>query len=281
MYEYETLLVDVDDVGVATVTLNRPDKMNTFNLAMDKEFFEALHALDADDNVRAIVVTGAGRAFSAGVDMSEGNPFDQDAHAAHDEALGTSSDTIDARTALWRLPTPIIGAINGAAVGAGLTVATMFDINIVNEEAKLGFVFTRRGILPDAAIHWTLPKLVGLQRALELLMSGRMFLGTDAAEYGLALEAVPADDVVARAQEVARDIAVNAGPTVVGLTKQLTHHYLGEPSRGGAMQQETRLVWWSGTQPDAMEGVMSFMEKRTPEWKGTKHPDLPESLDLR
>jgi enoyl-CoA hydratase/carnithine racemase len=176
--QYETLLVEHDDVGVATVTLNRPDKLNAFDLTLDREFFEAMHRLDADEDVRVIVVTGAGKAFCAGVDLSQGNPFDKDAHAAHDESLGTSSDTIDRRAGLWRLPTPIIGAVNGAAVGAGLTLTTLFDLNVVAEDAKLGFVFTRRGILPDASIHWLLPRLVGIQRALELLMTGRMFSGS-------------------------------------------------------------------------------------------------------
>jgi enoyl-CoA hydratase/carnithine racemase len=278
---WETLLVDVDEVGVATITLNRPDKLNAITLDMDREFFECMRSLDTDPGVRVIVVTGAGRAFCAGVDMSEGNPFDQEAHADHDESLGTSSETIDDRAGLWRLATPIIGAINGAAVGAGLTIATLFDVNIAAEDAKLGFVFTRRGILPDASIHWLLPRLVGVQRALELLMTGRTFTGAEAAEMGLVLRAVPADQVLVTAQELARDIAVNTSPLAAGLAKRLTHQFLGEPSRGAAMRLETRLVWWSGEQPDAMEGVMSFMEKRTPEWKTDKHTDLPESIDWR
>lgn len=278
---WETLLVDVDDVGVATLTLNRPDKLNAITLEMDREFFACLKQLDADPGVRAIVVTGAGRAFCAGIDMSAGNPFDQEAHTEHDESLGTSSEAIDDRAGLWRLATPVIGAINGAAMGAGLTIATLFDINIAADDAKLGFVFTRRGILPDASIHWLLPRVVGVQRALELLMTGRTFTGAEAAEMGLALKAVPKDEVLTTAQELARDIAINASPLAVGVTKRLTHHFLGEPDRGRAMQQETRLVWWSGEQPDAMEGVMSFMEKRAPEWKTDKHAELPEQIDWR
>jgi len=278
---WNTLLVDIDDVGVATVTLNRPDKLNAITLEMDREFFECMKKLDAEPEVRAIVVTGAGRAFCAGVDMSEGNPFDQEAHAEHDESLGTSSETIDERAALWRLATPVIGAINGAAVGAGLTIATLFDVNIAAEDAKLGFVFTRRGILPDASIHWLLPRLVGVQRALELLMTGRTFTGAEAAEMGLVLRAVPADEVLAAARELARDIAVNTSPLAVGVAKRLVHHYLGESSRGDAIRQETKLVWWSGEQPDAMEGVMSFMQQRAPEWKTDKHTELPEPIDWR
>ena len=233
---YETLLTEVDDVGVATLTLNRPDKLNAFNLTMDREFFEAVAALDADPGIRAIVVTGAGRAFCSGIDLSEGNPFDAQAHDAHDSSLGTSSATIDDRAGLWRLATPVIGAINGAAVGAGLTVATLFDLNVVAEDAKLGFVFTRRGILPDAGIHWLLPRLIGVQRALDLLMTGRTFTGREAADMGLALEAHPADDVLERARQLARSIAVNTSPLTTGLVKRLTHHFLGETDRGAAMR---------------------------------------------
>ncbi len=175
----------------------------------------------------------------------------------------------------------MIGAINGAAVGAGLTVATLFDVNIAAEDAKLGFVFTRRGILPDASIHWLLPRLVGIQRALELLMTGRTFTGAEAADMGLVLQAVPRDDVLPAAQELARDIAANTSPLATGLAKRLTHQFLGEPSRGDAMQLETRLVWWSGEQPDAVEGVMAFMQKRPPEWKTDKYTELPEPIDWR
>ncbi|HVT64998.1 MAG TPA: enoyl-CoA hydratase-related protein [Mycobacteriales bacterium] len=278
-YSYETVLVDVAD-GVATVTLNRPDQLNSFNWKMDGEFHEAMWKCEADEDVRVIVVTGAGRAFCAGMDLSDGaeDVFGETAHKTHDETFDTTSDRIAERSAFWRMRTPVIGAINGAAVGAGLTITTMFDVRFVAEEAKLGFNFVRRGVVPDASVTWTLPRIVGATRALDLLMTGRMFNGRDAVEYGLALAALPADQVLAAAQEYARDLAANTAPGAVAATKALINRFMENDNRNSAMALETKLVWWSGSQPDAVEGVMSFMEKRPPEWNGSKHADFPEQV---
>ena len=174
--------------------------------------------------------------------------------------------------------TPVIGAINGAAVGAGLTIALLFDVRFVAEQAKLGFVFTRRGVLPDANATWLLSRLIGIGRAIDLLISGRMFSGTDAAAYGIALEALPAEEVLPRAQAYARDLAANTSPAAVAATKALVHRFTEETDRERAMALETKLIWWSGSQPDAIEGVMSFMEKRPPRWSVSKHVDLPERI---
>lgn len=276
---YETLLVEVDELGVATLTLNRPDARNAFDHTMDREFHEAMWELDGDDAVRAIVVTGAGKAFCAGIDLSGGaDVFGADAHEAHDAALGVDADTLPARSAFWTMRTPVIGAINGAAVGAGLTIAMLFDIRVVAADAKLGFVFTRRGILPDANIHWLLPRLVGVERALELLLSGRMFTGEEAVAMGLALRAVPAADVVDDARALAREIARASSPSAVGISKQLLYRGLGETDREASFSRETKLIWWSGTLPDATEGVMSFLERRDPAWTVSKNIALPEEL---
>jgi enoyl-CoA hydratase/carnithine racemase len=276
---YETVLVDVDDHGVATLTLNRPDAMNAFDHTMDREFHEAMWALEADEAVRVIVVTGAGRAFCAGIDMAGGaDVFGADAHAAHDAAQGVDSDTVGDRSAFWRMRTPVIGAINGAAVGAGLTVPMLFDLRIVADDAKLGFVFTRRGIVPDANICWLLPRLVGVERALDLLVSGRMFNGTEAAAMGLALRAVPRDQVLSEALALAHEIATLSAPGAAGLVKQLVYEFLGETDRAAAFARETKVIWWAGEQPDAVEGIMSFLEKRTPAWVTSKHVELPADL---
>lgn len=275
---WETVLVELDE-GVATLILNRPDAMNAFDHTMDREFHEAMWALEADDAVRAIVVTGAGRAFCSGIDLAGGEDvFGAEAHAAHDAAQGVDSDSVPNRSAFWTMRTPVIGAINGAAVGAGLTVPMLFDLRIVAEDAKLGFVFARRGIVPDANIHWLLPRLVGVERALDLLMSGRMFSGAEAVAMGLALRAVPRDQVLKEAQALALELAVHSAPLAVGLVKQLTYEQLGETDRVAAFARETKVIWWSGEQPDAMEGVMSFLERRTPEWTTSKHEPLPEGL---
>lgn len=278
-HEYETVLVDVDDAGVATLTLNRPDALNAFDHTLDREFHEAMWALEADDAVRVIVVTGAGRAFCSGIDLSGGaDVFGADAHAAHDEAQGVDSDSVPDRSAFWTMRTPVIGALNGAAVGAGLTVPMLFDLRIVAEDAKLGFVFTRRGSVPDANITWLLPRLVGLERALELLMTGRTFTGAEAAAMGLALEAVPRDEVLPRALALAHELATWSAPAAVGLVKQLVHESLGETDRKAAFARETKVIWWAGEQPDAMEGVLSFLEKREPAWSTSKHAELPDDL---
>jgi enoyl-CoA hydratase/carnithine racemase len=272
------VLVDVD-AGVATLTLNRPDAMNAFDQPMDREFHEAMWLLDADEAVRVIVVTGAGRAFCSGIDLAGGaDVFGADAHEAHDAAQGVDSDSVPERSAFWRMRTPVIGAINGAAVGAGLTVPMLFDLRIVAVDAKLGFVFTRRGIVPDANICWLLPRLVGVERALELLVSGRMFSGEEAAAMGLALRAVPKEDVLAEAQALAREIATWSAPAAAGLVKQLVYEFLGETDRQAAFARETKVIWWAGEQPDAMEGVMSFLEKREPAWTTSKHAELPAEL---
>jgi enoyl-CoA hydratase/carnithine racemase len=276
--DFETVLVDVD-AGVATLTLNRPDALNAFDPTLDREFHEAMWLLEADESVRAIVVTGAGRAFCSGIDLSAGaDVFGADAHAAHDEAQGVDSDTVPERSAFWTMRTPVIGAINGAAVGAGLTVPMLFDLRIVAEDAKLGFVFTRRGIVPDANVCWLLPRLVGVERALELLVSGRMFSGAEAAAMGLALKAVPREDVLPEALALAREIATWSAPAASGLVKQLVYEFLGETDRAAAFARETKVIWWAGEQPDAVEGVMSFLEKREPAWATSKHVELPADL---
>jgi enoyl-CoA hydratase/carnithine racemase len=254
--DYEHVLVDVTD-GVATVTYNRPDKFNAFNIKMTAEFADAMWSLDGDDSVRAIIVTGAGKGFCSGVDLTESaNPFGEEAQQTHDRELGVDSESIGERYGFWNMRTPVIAAINGAAIGAGLTTALLFDIRIAAEDAKLSFVFTRRGILPEANSLWLLPRLIGVERALELLFTGRTFLGAEAAELGVVSKAVPRDGVV----------------------KELVYRFLGETDRQGAMTLETKLTWWLGTQPDALEGVMSFLQKREPAWTGSKKVALPADV---
>ncbi len=277
--DYETILTEVDDAGVATITLNRPDQRNAVNLRMDKELQDALWGFEADEAIRVIVMTGAGKAFCSGADISGGEAtFGAEAHEAHDRELDLDSDSIAERYALWTMSTPIIAAINGAAIGAGLTLPLLFDIRYAAEDAKLAFVFTRRGIMAEANSTWLLPRLVGLSRGLELLISGRRFSGVEAAEIGLVSRALPRDEVLPAAQELARDIAVNTAPGSVALVKRLVYEGLGQTDRLAAMQRETKITWWVGEQPDAVEGVMSFLERRAPDWKGTKHVVLPEEL---
>jgi enoyl-CoA hydratase/carnithine racemase len=271
--DFETILVDVDR-GVATVTLNRPEMKNAMNLLMEQELHAAMWGLEADDDVRVIVVTGAGDAFCSGFDISDPAAFGADMHEQHDKELGTDSDSVSERVAYWRMATPVVGAINGAAIGAGLTVPMLYDIRFVAEDAKLSFRFTRLGILPDAASHWLLPRMIGVPRAMELLMTGRTFTGAEAVELGLVNYAVPKGEVLAAAQEFAHDLATNCAPASLAMVKRLVNRFLAEPDISAAMALETKLVWWSGEQPDAMEGVMAWMQRRAPEWKLSKH-DAP------
>lgn len=274
----DELLVDVDG-GVATITLNRPDKRNAMTPAMDRTMRESIRSLDADEAVRAIVVTGAGDSFCSGLDISAGaGAFDADAQAAHDEETGFTSDTIHEAWSLWKLPTPTICAINGHAVGAGMSFTLLFDIRYVAEDAKLSFVFSRRGLVSEANSNWLLPRMIGVTRALELLLSGRTFSGREAADWGIAARAFPQADVLPAALELAHDIADNTAPASVSIIKRLVYDGLDQVDRVQSMIDETKLTWWSGQQPDAVEGVMAWLEKRSPKWSGSKRPDLPEDL---
>jgi len=275
---FETLLVDVDG-GVATVTLNRPDAMNAFNFHMTAEFDEAIWALERDDAVRVIVLTGAGKAFSTGIDLAEGgDTFGPDAHERHNAEVGASDSQITDRYSFWTMRTPMIAAINGMAIGAGLTLTFLADIRIVAEDARLRLPFVRLNVLPDANSTWLLPRLVGLSRGMELLLTGRWFTGREAADIGLVSRAVPASDVLAVAQELAKDIATNTGPVAVGVTKQMVYRNLGETDRVAAFTEETKLTWWAGSQPDTVEGVTALMSKRAPQWTQSKHLPIPDDL---
>jgi enoyl-CoA hydratase/carnithine racemase len=265
-YKNEKVLVDVD-AGVATITLNRPDKANSIDAEMAEELVDALWGLDADSAVRAMVLTGAGKTYCAGIDLSGGPvSFERDS---------TSTTEADAAMvvhnfALWRMHTPVIGAINGAAIGAGLTSVMLSDFLFVAEDAKLKFPFSQMGILPEANSLWLLPRLIGVGRALDLLMTGRDFTGREAVEFGLALEAHPADQVLEAAQAYGRRLAESTSPISCTLIKRLTYEYLGETDRSRAMADETDWVWWTATQPDLMEAMTARMEKRDPVWKTSK-----------
>jgi len=276
---FETLLVDVDEGGVAIVTLNRPEAMNAFNLEMTAEFDDAIWSLERDESVRVIVLTGAGKASSTAIDLAAGgDTFGAAAHEEHNVEVGASDSQITDRYAFWTMRTPMIAAINGIAIGAGLTLTFLADIRVVADDARLRLPFVRLNVIPDANSTWLLPRLVGLSRALELLMTGRWFTGQEAADIGLASRAVPAADVLGVALEIAREIAVNAGPVALGVTKQLVYKNLMETDRVAAFTEETRLTWWAGSQPDTMEGVTALMSKRPPQWSQSKHLPLPEDL---
>jgi enoyl-CoA hydratase/carnithine racemase len=261
------------DGATAVIWLDRPDRGNAFTSAMQTELHRQLHHLDSDESVRAVVVTGRGRHFSTGADMEPGATnfaFDDERHRAAREEMA-------ARPRPWELRTPIIAALNGSAVGIGLTFPVQWDIRIVNESAKYGFVFTRRGLIPEQNSLWLLPRLVGFGRALELLLTGRIFTGAEAREFGLATESIPGTEVLARALEVARDIAEATAPAAVGVTKQLAYNMLAETDREAAFYREWEAFRWLGRQDDSAEGVASFLERRSPKFGLSKHIPIPQA----
>jgi enoyl-CoA hydratase/carnithine racemase len=255
----EPVTVGIVD-GVATVTLNRPEKLNTFTGLMGAELGEAYASCDADDAVRAVVLTGAGRAFCAGADMEPGG----DTFAA---PTGEDFSASPVSPPAWDVRKPVIAAVNGHAIGIGLTLAMQCDLRFVAEDAKLGFVHVRRGVLPDAHAHWTVPRAVGVARAADLFLTGRTFSGREAAELGLVNRALAADDVLPAALDVARDIAVHTAPLSVALSKRLlwASPALDREEVGYLETEYHRLVM--GT-PDAREGVLAWLERRDPRWTG-------------
>lgn len=277
---YETIVVErrgQPGQALGVITLNRPERRNAYTPRMGAELRDAFGDLDEDHGIRAIVVTGAGDSFCVGADLSGGaGSFDR---RGEDEQAGRDRDATDRSPAAWELRTPIIGAINGSAVGVGLTLPMQWDVRIVARDAKLGFVFNRRGVMPEANSTWLVPRLIGVSRAMELLLTGRLFSGADAAAMGLASQALDAAEVLPAALALGEDIALNVAPLSAAVTKRLVNRFLSEPDPRAAQALESRLFWWLGQQADAREGVASFLERRAPVWRLSKHAELPFDLD--
>ncbi|MFM1790707.1 MAG: hypothetical protein RLZZ526_1034 [Actinomycetota bacterium] len=259
----QTVLYEVND-GVAVITLNRPQAMNAWTPQLSDELTMAMGAADTDDSVRAIVVTGAGKAFCAGADLSGGE----------EGFRGGEASTYDGpRRWPHHTSKPVVAAINGHAVGVGITYPMLADIRIASETAKIQYAMVRRGILPELGSHVILPRVLGFSKAAELLLTGRMMSGAEAAEIGLVSRAVPADQVLAVAMEMARDIAVNTAPVSVALAKRL----MWEGMNMGIDEMiatEGRIINKLAASPDSVEGVRAFFEKRTPEWSMKVSTDM-------
>ncbi len=267
-HSYETLLVDVDADGVAVVTLNRPERMNAWNDTMGNELSRAFAALDVDDDVRVIVLTGAGRAFCAGADLSGGG----DTFAGTGARAERVPDMFP-----YMVRKPVIAAINGHAVGVGITYPLQCDVRYVAEDAKLQFAFVRRGVIPELGSHTILARVCGLSNAADLLLSGRMFTGREAVELGLASKALPAAEVLPAAMAWARDTAVNAAPLSTAVAKRfLWEGLLDAPYT--TKRKEDPVFAAFGRAPDAAEGVTAFLEKRAPRWKGRVSADYDARL---
>jgi enoyl-CoA hydratase/carnithine racemase len=275
--------------GVLTITLNRPDKLNAFNRAMMEELIAAFDRADADDDVRAVIVTGAGRAFCAGADLSQGaKTFDYAARTDRTEVgQAVAGETVDwsdesvrdgggrVTLRIFNCLKPVIAAINGPAVGIGATMLLPMDIRLASEQARIGFVFNRRGITPEACSSWYLPRVVGISRALEWSMTGRIFPASEALEGGLVRQILPAADLLPAARALALEIAQNCAPVSVALNRQMMWRMLGAAHPMEAHRVDSRAIFSRGASADAKEGVVSFLEKRPAHFVNTVSADMP------
>jgi enoyl-CoA hydratase/carnithine racemase len=284
MSNFETIRLEVED-GIATLTLNRPDKLNAFNTQMMQEMIAAFDQTDADDSVRVVIVTGAGRAFCAGADLSAGGAtFDYSARGGEDKAARTIEGVQRDGGGLLTLRIydslkPVIAAVNGAAVGVGVTMQLAMDIRMASTDARYGFVFSRRGINPEACSSWFLPRLVGVQTALEWCYSGRVFPAQEAHDRGLVRSLHAPEDLLPAARALAREIADNTAPVSIALTRQLIWRMAGASHPMEAHMADSRGIQARGAMPDAKEGVMSFLEKRLPQYPDKVSTDLPDIWD--
>src|SRR3954451_24978345 len=272
---YEEIGYEVAD-GVLTITLNRPDRLNAFTATMGREIIAAFDAADADDDVRAIIVTGAGRGFCAGADLgSGGGTFD-----ARERGYGGDGVPRDGggqvSLRIYESTKPVIAAINGPAVGVGITMTLPMDVRIAAEGAKIGFVFTRRGIVPEAASSWFLPRLVGISQAMEWVSTGRVFTAEEALAGGLVRSVHPADQVVEQARALAREIADNTSAVSVALARRMMWSLLGAAHQMEAHRADSRGMLARGQSDDAREGVTSFLEKRPPQFTDRVSDGLPD-----
>ena len=274
---YEDIRYEIED-SVLTITLDRPEKLNAFNLNMRNELIDALDHADADDNVKAIIFTGEGRAYCAGADLSGGGAtFNRDVNAdgaivndVHRDGGGLVSLRI------FECLKPVIGAINGAAVGVGVTSTLPMDIRLASENARFGFVFARRGIVPEACSSWFLPRVVGISRAAEWCYSGRVFDAAEALEGGLVRSVVPAGELLPLAREIALDIAQNSSAVSVSLTRHMLWRMLGADHPMEAHKVDSRGIQATGASADAREGVESFLEKRDANYTLKPSTDMPD-----
>ena len=253
---------------VATITLNRPERRNAWTRRMGIEMRHALEQADERDDVRAVVVTGAGRDFCVGADLEGGGTVFDEARAAEQEKAERLS------LKAWEVRKPVIAALNGAVAGVGATLPLQWDIRLAGESTRITFVFVKRGLVPEAASTWLLPRLVGMSRAADLLLTGRLISAPEALDMGLVSRVVPDAELLPAAQALARDIAEQTAPVAVALTKQLLWHMTGELDPAAAERLDAQVFGWTTQSPDAREGIRAFLEKRPARWT-MKPADAP------
>jgi len=264
--------------GIATVTLDRPERMNAFTPTMSSELMNIFAEADRNDAIRVVVVTGAGKAFCAGADLSLGaSTFDMCEREGREIPIREHRDR-GGRVALaiFNCRKPVIGAINGHAVGVGITMTLPMDIRIAAADAKIGFVFARRGVVLEACSSWFLPRIVGISRAAELVYTGRVFRAEEEAASGLFNYVLPTEDVLPKALAIAKEIAEQTSAVSVALSKALLWHGLAEKDPQSAHLVDSRCFFWAGRQKDAREGVQSFLEKRPPKFTMSPTADMPD-----
>ncbi|HEX2651359.1 MAG TPA: crotonase/enoyl-CoA hydratase family protein [Burkholderiales bacterium] len=261
---------------ILTVTLNRPDKLNAFTTRMRDELIAAFAAADADDEVRVVIVTGAGRAFCAGADLSAGRETFDFAKRGGPEAAEQRDGGGRVSLAIYGSKKPVIAAVNGAAVGVGVTMTLPMDIRIASTEARFGFVFARRGIVPEACSSWFLPKVVGLSQAAEWLYTGRVFGAEEALAARLVSRVVPPEEVLPAARKLAREIADNTSAVSVALSRQMLWRMAGADHPMEAHKVDSRAIYAMGASDDVKEGIASFKEKRAPRFTMRASKDMPD-----
>ncbi len=273
---YTEIIYEVSD-NIATVTMHRPDKMNAFTGVMMNELLQVFDEIDADDNVRAVIVTGSGRAFCAGADLSHGADTFSDGKLSGRNPTAVRRDGGGMVTLrMFRCNKPIIGAINGAAVGIGATMTLPMDIRIAADTAKMGFVFTRRGIVPEACSSWFLPRLVGIAQAQEWVLTGRVFLADEALRGGLVRSIHPQAELLQVARDLAQEIVDNTAPVSVALARQMMWRMLGASHPMEAHRVDSRGIQERGRSADTREGVMSFLQKRPAVFTDMVSTDIPD-----
>jgi len=278
--DYEAIRYGLDG-PVATITLHRPEKLNAYTARMGAELADALRQADRDDTARVVILTGEGRGFCAGADISAGGgSFDTTAGAGArnfgDGGAGSADrDGAGFIHAMFNSRKPIIAAFNGPAVGVGITLALPTDIKIASTRARFGFVFARRGLAPEAASAWFLPQLVGLPQALRWCLEGRMIEADEALKAGLVSEVVEPQDLLSRAREIALEIADNTAPVSVALTRQMLWRFASADGPFGLLKIDGPFVQALGSTPDVKEGVTAWLEKRPPAFPGRVSTDMP------
>ncbi len=279
---FETLSLSTED-GVATLTLERPDSLNAVNPRMEREWLEAFDAVDGDDKIRAVVVTGRGRAFCAGADLSSGEAGFDVIRRARERGTETVEDNQVPRDGggmmalrVYRCLKPVIGAINGAAVGAGATVPLAMDFRLGSESARFAMVFARRGMSPDACSTWFLPRVVGISRALDWLISGRFFDAREALAAGYLHGLHAPEELLPAAQRTARELVSQSAPVSVAITRRLVWRMIGAENPMEAHRLESELILARSRAADADEGVAAFLQKREARFPGRVSADLPD-----